>query len=124
MGREWKYCVVGNIKRTRVGAEGALRYGTPAFRGGTRVYLCGKDLQYIYDTIEVIGLNRHKRFQATAVPRNLIENVRLRKTYKPSVLDIMDDYECGDNWWGNTEEDRLSAMEFVENWKRENPGDP
>ena len=59
--REWRYCVVGNIVETRIDENGFLRYGTSAFTGGTKVYLCGKYWDEAYKTITVIGLNRFRK---------------------------------------------------------------
>lgn len=116
--KEWKYCVVGNIVESRVDEEGNLWYGTAAFVGGTKVYLCGKYWDSTQDTIRVIGLNRRKRFQVIDTPCELIENLRCQRTYKPSVLNLMNNWEFYDCWWGNGEEDKREAEEFVQRWCR------
>ena len=112
----WKFCAVGNIVKTHVDAEGILRYGSAAYTGGTKVYLRGKYWSEADATIPVIGLNRDKRFQVNDVPVELIENVRFGRTFKPSVLDIMDDWEFFDCWWHTTAEDRRQALAFVTRW--------
>lgn len=44
--KAFKYCVVGNIVRERIDENGVLRHGTAAFKGGTRVYIEGKNYDY------------------------------------------------------------------------------
>ena len=114
--RAWKCCVVGNIVKTRIDENGILRYGTSAFTGGTKVYLCGKYWDERAKTITVIGLNRFKKFSVSDIPPNAIENVRCQRVYKPKVIEIMDDFEFWDYWWGNTKKEKKSAELFVEKW--------
>lgn len=114
--REWKYCVVGNIVQTRIDENGVLRYGTSAFSGGTKVYICGKYWDERVKTITVIGLDRFKKFTVSDISPNTIENVRCQRVYNPKVLEIMDDFEFWDYWWGNTTEEKKSAELFVEKW--------
>ena len=38
--QEWRYGVVGNITKTHFDDQGILRYGSSAFCGGAKVYLC------------------------------------------------------------------------------------
>ena len=114
--KEWKYCVVGNIVKTHTSKDGILRYGTPAYTGGTKVYLCGKYWDWTSDSISVIGLNRFKEFQFNDVPVKLIENVRCQRVYKPSVLALMNNFEFWDCWWHNTAADRKATKEFVARW--------
>lgn len=113
--KDWKYCVVGNIVKERTDENGVLRHGTVAFRGGTRVYLEGKNHHYAHDSICVIGKNRFGRYEYTNILRDQVENVRFSKVYKPSVVTKMYDYEEYD-WWGNTEEDGLDAKQFAAAW--------
>ncbi len=112
----WKYCVVGNIIRTHIDDNGILRNGTPAYPGGTRVYLCGKYWDPTRKEISVIGLTRGKRYQVHEVPIALIENVRCARVYKPRVLAMMNNWEFYDCWWDNTKKDKESTEAFVENW--------
>ncbi|MBQ6266257.1 MAG: hypothetical protein IJK64_00635 [Clostridia bacterium] len=114
----WKYCVVGNIVKTHIDANGVLRYGTVAYSGGTRVYLCGKYWSSDEETIDVIGLSRRGRQHCVnETPVELIENVRLSRTYKPAILALMNTPEFQDCWWNNTPEDRAEAEAFVAEWK-------
>ena len=117
MENNWRYCVVGNIVRTRIDKDGNFRYGTSAFTGGTKVYLSRNFFEYPRDEISVIGLNRAKRYQVAEVSPECIENIRCAKTYKPSVLSLMADFEFSNCWWENTPEDKRSAEEFVRQWK-------
>ena len=113
---EWKYCVVGNIAESHMDRKGILRYGTSAFTGGTKVYLCGKHWEEMRDDIGALGLTRGNRFQVISTDVRLIENLRLQKVYKPTVLHIMNDFEFWDIWWGSTPEDRASAEAFIKMW--------
>lgn len=112
----WNYCVVGNIVKAHLDDNGMLRNGTPAYPGGARVYLRGKQWDSTQKEIVVLGLTRGKRYQAHEVPTTLIENVRCAKAYIPRILDFMGDPEYSDSWWGCTEEDRASTEAFVERW--------
>ncbi len=117
----WRYCVVGNIVKTHYDNNGILRYGTPAFRGGTKVYLCGKiwfeyNYEFNKETIQALGLSRGKQYYVEDVPLHLIENVRCSKTYKPAIVNIMGDWESAHCWWTNTEEDKLATESFVAKW--------
>lgn len=117
---DWKYCVVGNIVKTHGDENGALRYGTPAFTGGTKVYLCGKLWDSGRDTIEVLGLSRAKRWYVADVEPCLIENVRWQRTFKPSALNMMSIHEYADRWWHDTKEDKDEVKAFAAWW---NSGD-
>ena len=114
----WKYCVVGNIVKSHIDENGIIRYGTSAFSGGTKVFLCGKYWEFDEDSIEVIGLSRGKHYQVVEVNINLIERVRFSRTYKPVVLKIMENWECWDLWWHDSKEDRKQALDFVEKWNK------
>lgn len=115
--KNWTYCVVGNIKKHHFDENGVLRYGTPAFTGGTRVYLCGKYWDPSQETISVIGITRGSRkFHVIDTNPAYIENVRSSKTNQPIVLDLMNDWEMYSLWWGNTLEDKTEVEEFVRKW--------
>ena len=122
MKQEWRYAVAGNIKKSRIDENGVLRYGTSAFKGNTKIYLCGrlwdKRLPEKNNThISVVGLSRGGRYYVDYVPISLIENVRLTRVYTPSVLEIMSDWEFADGWWGNTQEERDDASAFLKSFK-------
>ena len=50
----------------------------------------------------------------------LIENIRLQKVYKPSVLEIMDYLENMDGfiWRGSSVDDRRSLETFIKEWMK------
>ncbi|MBE6996281.1 MAG: hypothetical protein E7429_06110 [Ruminococcaceae bacterium] len=120
----FKYCVVGNIVKTHTDETGTLRYGTAAFPGGTKVYLCGKYWEPSWGTICVIGRSRRKRYQAVDTPATLIENVRCARAYRPAVLRLMNDWEFAKNWWGDTQDDRRDTEAFVRRWAQEHAPSP
>lgn len=117
--QEWRYGVAGNIAKTHYDDQGVLRYGTSAFCGGAKVYLCGKYWEKGRDTIGVIGLDRCKRFTFSDVPPELIENVRCTKVYMPSVLKLMDHYEFTECWWDNTPAAKKEIQRFLQMWNGE-----
>ena len=121
MEQLWKYAVAGNIKKSHIDENGILRYGTSAFKGNTKVYLCGWLLDVrlpneMRKEISVLGLCRGRRYYVDSVPIDLIENVRLTRVYKPTVLKIMSDWEFADCWWGNTQEECNDALVFIKRW--------
>ena len=122
MKKTWRYAVVGNIKKQRIDENGDLRYGTAAFKGNTKVYLCGR----LWDErlpnenkteISVLGLSRGGRYYVGCVPIELIENLRLTRVYTPKVLEIMSDFEFCECWWGNSQEERDDASAFLKKFK-------
>ena len=122
MEKLWRYAVAGNIKKTRIDENGILRYGTSAFKGNTKVYLCGR----LWDErlpdenkthISVVGLSRGGRYYVDYVPIELIENLRLTRVYQPQVLEIMSNFEFSHCWWGNTQEERDDASAFLKRFK-------
>ncbi len=115
----FKFCVVGNIVRApHLDKNGILRYGTPAYTGGTKVYLCGKLWRIAEKEIQVVGLTRGKKYQVHDVPVNLIENVRAGKAFDPGILAIMNNFEFWDWWWNGTRKDQKATKEFVSVWDR------
>lgn len=121
MKQLWRYAVAGNIKKTRIDENGVLRYGTSAFKGNTKVYLCGRLLDERIPNenrkeISVLGLCRGGRYYVDSVPIDLIENVRLTRVYKPRILKIMSNFEYFNGWWGNSQEERDDASAFVKRW--------
>ena len=122
MENEWRYAVAANIKESRVDENGILRYGTPAFRGHTKVYLCGR----LWDErlpdenkreISVLGRRRRGRYYVDQVPIAMLEHLRLTRVYKPAVLEIMSNFEFHPCWWGNTPEERADAAAFLKRLK-------
>lgn len=116
---KWRYCVAGNIVKTRIDENGELRYGTAVFSGGTKVYLRGRP--HVFgtdkDEIVVIGLSRGRRYETKWVPADVIENVRLQRVWKPTILSFMRGWGFMDEgWWDDSEEARQDAERFVSEW--------
>ena len=111
----WRFCAVGNIKTQHTDETGKVLYGTKAFIGGTKVYIDDKTWGLNEKYVSVIGLNRFKRYAVESIPVGLIENVRLQRIYKPTVLEIMNYLEVLDGWvWhGRTVADRKEITDFV-----------
>jgi len=116
----WRFCAVGNIKSQHTGKDGQTLYGSKAFTGGTKVYIDDKSRQANGETVSVIGLNRFGRYAVERLPAELIENVRVQRVFKPTVLKIMtylEDME-GCPWRGRTAEDRKALHAFTALWDR------
>lgn len=118
--KDWSFGVVGNIVKTHLSEDGSLRYGTPAFRGGARVYLDGKNWKDSADWISVIGFSRGNHYQIAEVPISLIENVRCCRILAPAVLKLIYHVEVLDGWtwWGRTAADKRETEEFVSSWNQ------
>ena len=116
MNNNWKFCVVGNIVKQHLDEGGNVLYGTRAFSGNTKVYICDSEFDLQSGMITVLGLNRFGRYSIERIYIGLIVNVRLQKVFKPKVLEIMDSYSLmeGMSWRGRTAEDRRTLEKFVE----------
>ena len=114
---KWRFSVVGNIVKTHKDDNSITRYGTKAFSGGTKVYLCGKYWDWNDKEIDVIGINRFGKYvYEKNIPIELIENIRFQIARKPSVLNIMDYLESSDGipWWGRTSADKKEAKALAD----------
>ncbi len=115
---KWRFCVSGNIVKSHFGEDGVTYYGTKEYTGGTKVYIDGKNWAEGMQNINVIGLNKFKRFELARVDTKLIENVRFQTVHNPIVLRIIDYLACieGWNWWERTAQDKREAKAFAQNW--------
>ena len=115
----WRFCAVGNITAQHEGEDGRVFFGTKNFSGGTKVYIDDKTWGLNEGKITVMGRSRHRRYVTESVDINLIENVRLQRVFKPSVLELMDRLEWMEGWvWRyRTAQDRKEVQAFVEMWK-------
>ena len=114
--QNWTYCVVGNIKESHVDENGVLRYGTAAFAGGAKVYLCGRLWDRSLEKIDAMGITRGKRLQMIETDITLIENVRCQKVFRAGVLNLMNNFEYRSWWWGKSKKEKADAEAFVEWW--------
>ena len=116
--KSWRFCAVGNVKLQHTDKNGQIFYGTKAFSGGTKVYIGDRTYMLNGESVSVIGLNRFGRYAVESVPINLIENVRVQRIFKPTVLKMMDYLEVMDGWpWrGRTAEDRKALHAFINTW--------
>lgn len=122
METNWRYAVVGNIIGEHIGDDGNTYYGTKAFKPNTKVYIAGKEWWKSHkpESVEVIGLNRFRKYVVKQVDIHHIENIRLQRVFKAAPLEIMaysERFEGESCWWGSTEEDKVNAKGFVDNWK-------
>lgn len=112
----WRFCAVGNIKPQHTDANGTVRYGTKAFSGGSKIYICDTTLDLHSECITVLGRNRFSRYVIEGVPIDLLENIRIQSILKPTVLEIMDYLNAADGWtWrGRTSQDKKEINAFIE----------
>lgn len=117
-GNNWRFCAVGNIVKEHVDEDGTVFYGTKAFPGGTKVYLDDRTYGVNEGMVNVIGLNRFKKYALENIPDTFIEHVRMKRVYKPTILKIMDHLESVDGWmWRKrTAEDKRAVKAFVQAW--------
>ena len=117
---EWRWCLVGNIVKTReYGEDREIRYGTKGFSGGTKVYLAPIQWGDGYERVVVLGKPRHKYGLAEMViPLKHIENFRLKKVFEPNVLERMNKSDY--SWWENRYADR-EGIEGILTWANDNP---
>ena len=117
--KDWRFCAVGNIKARHTDENGRILYGTKAFSGGTKVYIDDRMWNMNEGEVSVIGLNRFGRYAVETVPAERIENIRLSRVFKPTVLKLMEHLEAMDGWvWREgTAEDKREIDAFVEEWK-------
>lgn len=116
---DWRFCVMGNIRRSHIGEDGCEHYGSKAFSGGTKVYLDGRLRQPSDGSFSVIGRNRFGRYVVERVSLSLIENIRAGRVFQPQVLDLMWKLERLDGWvwWGRSSADRRDTERFVREWQ-------
>jgi hypothetical protein len=121
--KAWRFCVVGNIKSQHTDENGKILYGTKAFSGGTKVYIDDRTWNVNAGEVSVIGLNRFGHYAVEGTETDLIENIRVQRVFKPTVLEIMDYLEMMDGWpWrGRTAADKRTLDAFVEAWKNRKP---
>jgi len=82
------WAAVGNIVlQHRFGPGGTeTKFGTKQFRSGARVYIVGA-YWGMCEVITVIGLPRKsKKYIKIDIRANLIENIRLKRVYKPQAV--------------------------------------
>ena len=117
---EWRWCLVGNIVKTReYGEDREIKYGTKGFSGGTKVYLAPIQWGDGYERVVVLGKPRHKHGLAEMViPLKHFENYRLKKVFEPNVLERMNKSDY--SWWENRDADR-EGIEGILTWANDNP---
>ena len=112
--QEWQWCLVGNIKEVHEYGEGhELRYGNKQFRPGAKVFV---NLVYggmAHEHILVIGIPRHaSHYIEIVIRRDVVENFRLQKVYKPEVLNRIKHSQW--DWWGDTDSAQDEIIRVLE----------
>ena len=112
--QEWQWCLVGNIvEENQYGENHELRYGNKQFRPNAKVFV---NLVYGglgHESILVIGMPRHSyKYIEIVIARKYVENFRLQKVFKPTVLKRMNQSKW--DWWGNTDSARDTLIKVLE----------
>lgn len=109
---EWRYCITANIIGEHYDDEGVLWRGTKEYPSGRKVYI-SNSFWLDEGTVVVGGRNRFKsKYEFICVPLKLLENIRLSRTFEPTVIDIMGNFEFYNMWWLNTPKDKRDIREY------------
>ena len=113
--QEWVWALVGNIKEEHeFGETHEVKKGTKHFSPGTKVYLSCSHWGDGYENINVIGKPRHTRkYIAVVMRREYIENFRMQKIYKPSVISRMKEDKGWGGFWDDSEKSRLEIITYL-----------
>ncbi len=113
-GHSWCWCLVGNIVESHeYGEEHEIKSGTKHFSRGTKVYLAPGQWGDGYENIVVIGLPRQgSKYIEVITHSKYVENYRMQKVYKPSILKRMCSSEY--RWWDDSENCRKEIIEYLE----------
>ena len=114
MGHEWCWGLVGNIKPEReYGEDHEIRRGTKHFSGGAKVYIAPVQWGDGGENVVVIGVPRYRKSNIEIITRSkFIENYRMKKVYKPAVINLM----CSSEhyWWNDTDQARKEIIKYLE----------
>ncbi|GLQ31366.1 hypothetical protein [Litoribrevibacter albus] len=116
-----RWCVVANIKKEiPCGDSGTeTKVGLRKFKGGAKVYIVGA----FYGTAEsIIVIGQHRRtgkFVSCIIPVSTVENLRVKKVYKPQIIDFLQgDNPCGAHMT-STEEIARELAELIPKWSQQ-----
>ena len=114
-----RWAVAANITQFHTDEAGNRYRGTKPFTAGTKVYLYGEAGGGSSGVTSVMGLNRFGRWAFERIPACCVENLRVKKVFKPKVLKLMyfDEAHEGMRWWKDTPQDRAEAQAFVQGWQ-------
>lgn len=88
---EFRYILVGNVIGEHLYGEAReVKNGTKQFRPGAKIYLLPEFDGEGHKNIPVYGLPRKSWRKITIIIRvELIENVRVKKTYDPKLIELV-----------------------------------
>lgn len=117
-----KYCVIGNKVMEHSDENGIIRHGTASFPGGRKVYISRR---HMCNGVLVLGLNRFNcRNVFEVVPLAWIKNIRAAKTFKPRILELMENTdEFPEMWFLHKKEDEAEVKEYAQVLNRDKDGD-
>ena len=103
------------------GEEKEIKRGTKHFTGGTKVCLAPIQWGDGYERVVVIGIARKSRkYIEVVMQKKYIENFRMQKIYKPTIIRKMIDSEH--SWWGDTDDDQKEIKEYLEEMGNQKSG--
>ena len=112
-GHVFVWCLVGNIvEEHEFGEEHEVKTGTKQFGPGAKVYLAPVQWGDGFENVVAIGVPRHQKRNIEIITRrNYVENFRVQKVFKPSILKRM----CSSkySWWGDSETDRENIDKYL-----------
>ena len=124
-GREFEYCLVGNIVEKRYfGVNKEIRSGTKHFRGGAKVFILPQFGGGGNENTRVIGIPR-KRYSTIdiVIPTKLITNVRVKKIFHPELKKKIEENSYY-SWWKREGENEINSImefaEFINQYSKEN----
>lgn len=98
-GKLYRMCVLGKIIGAHYkGTDKQIRYGTPYFSAGTKVYCIFMYGGMGHQQVRVLGkLRKSSRIIDVVIATNLVKNYRLKKVFEPRVIAFIDKYQPVDD---------------------------
>lgn len=112
------WCIVGNIKKEIPYGEGGAdtKVGLRKFKGGAKVYIVGA-FYGAAESIVVIGRHRKTaKFVNCIIPANTVEMLRVKKLYKPQIIEFLQNFKPNGARMINTEEIAYEIAELIPRW--------
>lgn len=115
------WSVVANIKKQIPHGEGGveLKSGLRKFKGGAKVFIVGA----FYGTCEsLVAIGQHRnsgKYISCIIPVNTVENLRVKKVYKPQILEFLQSNKPNGAHMTSTEEIANELAGLIPKWSQE-----
>ena len=124
MTDEFEECcwsVVANIKKDiPYGPEGSeLKSGVKQFKAGARVDVVGS---YNGSCVNVIAIGQHRKsgkFIHCVVKANVVENLRVKKIYRPQVIEFLGEFNPNGALIVKTKSEAENLLNIIPLWAKE-----